>query len=100
MGLDRRLMSAPAPALPSSVLLLSPLTTLLHSNSSQNLPPRNPPGLASPETQVNTWSWDFPGVPVVKNLPSYGGDESLIPAWGTKIPHATGQLSRCITKKT
>ena len=24
------------------------------------------------------------------NLPSKGGDENLIPGWGTKIPHALG----------
>ena len=31
--------------------------------------------------------------PVVKNPPSNAGDAGLIPGWGTKIPHATGQLS-------
>ena len=36
---------------------------------------------------------DFPGGPVVKNLPSDAGDTGLIPGRGTKIPHATGQLS-------
>ena len=36
---------------------------------------------------------DFPGGPVVKNPPSNAGDVGLIPGWGTKIPHATGQLS-------
>ena len=36
---------------------------------------------------------DFPGCPVVKNLPSNAGDMGLIPGWGTKIPHAAGQLS-------
>ena len=36
---------------------------------------------------------DSPGGPVVKNLPSNEGDESSIPGWGTKIPHAAGQLS-------
>ena len=39
--------------------------------------------------------WDFPGGPVVKNLPSNAGDTGLIPGWGTKIPHAVGQLSVC-----
>ena len=35
---------------------------------------------------------------MVKNLPSNSGDAGLIPAQGTKIPHATGQLSpRAIT---
>ena len=38
-------------------------------------------------------SGDFPGGPVVKNLPSNGEDTSLIHGWGTKIPHASGQLS-------
>ena len=37
--------------------------------------------------------WDFPGGPVVKNLPSNTGDEVSIPGRGTKIPHAVGQLS-------
>ena len=37
---------------------------------------------------------DFPG-PVVKNLPSNAGDMGLILGWGTKIPHAVGQLSPC-----
>ena len=36
---------------------------------------------------------DFPGVPVVKNPPSNAGDMGSIPGWGTKIPHAAGQLS-------
>ena len=31
---------------------------------------------------------DFPGGPVVKNLPRNAGDESLIPSWRTKIPQA------------
>ena len=37
--------------------------------------------------------WDFFGGPLVKNLPCHAGDSGLIPGWGTKIPHATGQLS-------
>ena len=36
---------------------------------------------------------DFPGGPVVKNTPSNAGDVGSIPGWGTKIPHAAGQLS-------
>ena len=36
---------------------------------------------------------DFPGGPVVKNPPSNAGDMGSIPGWGTKIPHAPGQLS-------
>ena len=30
---------------------------------------------------------------MVKNLPPNAGDVGLIPDWGTKIPHAVGQLS-------
>ena len=30
---------------------------------------------------------------MVKNLPSNAGDRALIPGQGTKIPHATEQLS-------
>ena len=41
--------------------------------------------------------WDFPGGPVVKNLPSNAGDAGSIPGWGTKIPHAEGQLTPCAT---
>ena len=36
---------------------------------------------------------DFPGGSVVKNPPSNAGDAGSIPGRGTKIPHATGQLS-------
>ena len=36
---------------------------------------------------------DFPGGPEVKNPPSSAGDMGSIPGRGTKIPHATGQLS-------
>ena len=36
---------------------------------------------------------DFPGGPVVKNPPSNAGHMGSIPGQGTKIPHATGQLS-------
>ena len=42
---------------------------------------------------------DFPGGPVVKNPPSSAGDAGLIPGWGTKIPHAAGQLSPCTTTR-
>ena len=38
-------------------------------------------------------SGDFPGGPVVKNLPYNAGDTGSIPGQGTKIPHAPGQLS-------
>ena len=30
---------------------------------------------------------------MVKNTPSDAGDAGSIPGWGTKLPHATGQLS-------
>ena len=42
---------------------------------------------------VKTQGQDFPSGPVVKNPPSSAGDAGLIPGWGTKIPHAAGQLS-------
>ena len=38
---------------------------------------------------------DFPGDPVVKNLPSNAGDTDSIPGQGTKISHVVGQLSLC-----
>ena len=37
--------------------------------------------------------WEFLGGPVVKNPPRIAGDARLIPEQGTKIPHATEQLS-------
>ena len=40
---------------------------------------------------------DFPGGPVVKNLPYNAGGTGSIPGQGTKIPHAAGQLSPCAT---
>ena len=36
---------------------------------------------------------DFPGGPVVKNLPSNAGNAGSVPSQGTKISHASGQLS-------
>ena len=36
---------------------------------------------------------DFPGGPVVKNLPCNAGDAGSIPGRGTKIPQAMEQLS-------
>ena len=38
-------------------------------------------------------SWDFPGDSAVQNPPSNAGDAGLISGQGTKIPHASGQLS-------
>ena len=40
-------------------------------------------------------SWDFPGSPVVKTLPSNAKDAGSIPGQGTKIPLAAGQLNPC-----
>ena len=40
-------------------------------------------------------SGDFPGGPVVKNLPCNAKDAGLISGQGTKIPHAMEQLSLC-----
>ena len=42
---------------------------------------------------------DFPGGPVVKNIPSSAGDGASIPGGGTKIPYATGQLSPCASTR-
>ena len=40
---------------------------------------------------------DFFSGPVVKNLPPNAGEVGSIPGRGTKIPQATGQLSRSTT---
>ena len=42
---------------------------------------------------------DFPGGPVVRNLPSNAGDAGSIPDQGTKIPHLSPQLSPGPTTK-
>ena len=42
---------------------------------------------------------DFPGGPVFENLRCNAGDSGSIHGGGTKIPHATGQLSPCTTTK-
>ena len=36
---------------------------------------------------------DFPGGPVVENLPCNAGDTGSIPGWGAKIPYVWEQLS-------
>ena len=41
----------------------------------------------------NKRGWDFPGGPVVKNPSCNAGDAGSTPGLGTKIPHATKQLS-------
>ena len=43
------------------------------------------------------WGGGPPLWPVVKNLLGNAGDLSSIPDWGTKIPHATEQLSQWAT---
>ena len=45
--------------------------------------------------ELESMAWDFPGGPVVKNLPCNARDVGLIPGWGTKIPYAVEQLSPC-----
>ena len=42
-------------------------------------------------------SGNFPGGPMVKNLPSSAEDSGSTPDWGTKIPYVMGQLSPCAT---
>ena len=42
---------------------------------------------------LNSLSRDFPGGPGVKNPPCNAGYVGLTPGWGTKISHATKQLS-------
>ena len=42
-------------------------------------------------------SGDFPGGPVVKNLPSNAGDAGSIPGLGIRFPHAVGWLGSCAT---
>ena len=54
------------------------------------------------DCELNEGDWeervgDFPGGPVVKNLPSNAGDLDSIPNQGTKIPYAAGQLSLSLT---
>ena len=44
-------------------------------------------------------TWNFPSGPVVKNLPSNAGDMGSILGPGTKVPHATEQLSPHTTRK-
>ena len=39
----------------------------------------------------------LPGGPVVKTPPCNAGNAHSIPGWGSKIPHAEGQLSPCST---
>ena len=49
--------------------------------------------------QKKTKSRDFPGGPVVKNLPCNTEDMGTVPGWGTRNPHAISQLSLCVTMR-
>ena len=42
-----------------------------------------------PITEIRLFR-DFPGGPVVKDLPSSAGDTGPIPVQGSKVPHAQG----------
>ena len=44
---------------------------------------------------IKLYYQDFPGGLVVENLTSNVRNSGSILAWGTKIPHAVGQLSPC-----
>ena len=51
-------------------------------------------------TCKSAFSQDFPGGPVVQNLPCNSGGEGSIPGQGTKIPHPEEQLeSLCSATK-
>ena len=50
-------------------------------------------GWENPSLMIESHIWDFPGGPVVETTPSNAEDTGSIPGWGTKMPHATGQLS-------
>ena len=54
---------------------------------------RYPKAIPTKNTVSKKQPWDFPGGPVVKNLPSNAGDVGYIPGRGTKISQAAGQLS-------
>ena len=43
---------------------------------------------------------DFPGGPMVEDLPSSAGDMGLIPSQGGETPHGMGQPSLQATAKT
>ena len=46
---------------------------------------------------ASCYNGDFPGGPVVKNLPSHAGDMGSVPGWGAKISQAMEQLSLSTT---
>ena len=43
--------------------------------------------------ETKLYQGDFPGGSVVKDPSCNTGDVGLTPGWGTKVPHATEQLS-------
>ena len=47
----------------------------------------------------NIGNRDFPGGPVVKNLPCNAGDAGLIPGWGTKILGKEKKIKLKLKKK-
>ena len=46
------------------------------------------PDLNASQNEIEGHHRDFPGGPVVKNVPSNAGDAGLTPGQGSKIPHA------------
>ena len=44
--------------------------------------------------------WNFPGGPVVENLPCNAGDVGSFPGQGTKIPHAMDQVKLSLSTTT
>ena len=55
------------------------------------------PDLIASQNEIESHHRDFPGGPVVKNVPSNAGDTSLIPVQGSKIPYTEGPLSLSAT---
>ena len=68
------------------ILLLFLLWVPQHFTDRRELSQTNPSG-------------DFPGGPVVMNLPSNVGVMGLIPGQETKISHASGQLCWCFSTR-
>ena len=56
--------------------------------------------LVTREKQTKTTMRDFPGGPMVKNLPYKAGEAGSNPGQGTKLLPATGQLSLCAASET
>ena len=74
----------------NSRLLCCRYSPALQADSLPTEPPEKPKKLRGE---------DFPGGPVVRNLPQNAWDAGSIPGRGTEIPHATGQLSLCATPR-